>query len=268
MPAVLALLTDFGTHGAYVAAMKGVILGICPAVALVDITHEIGPQGVLEAALTLDACYRWFPPETVFAIVVDPGVGTARRVVAVEAEPYRFVAPDNGLLTGVLRSNSSVRAVELTARRFWRDPVSATFEGRDRLGPVAAWLCRGTPLELLGPAVENLQRVPWPDSSVADGRLSGVLVCADHFGNVLSSIDGAALQAYCGRGAGAVRVVVEGVSGSLPLVKTYGDLDRGQLGALVGSAGWLELCVRDGSAAVLLGTWDQRRLHVSVAAVR
>lgn len=264
MPAVLALLTDFGTRGAYVAAMKGVILGICPEVALVDITHDIGPQAVLEAALTLDACYRWFPAGTVFAVVVDPGVGTDRRAVAVEVETYRFVAPDNGLLTGVLRSEPSVRAVELTARRFWREPVSPTFEGRDRFGPVAAWLCRGTPLDSLGPPVENLQRVPWPCSSLGDGRLGGVVVCTDRFGNVLSSIDRAALEAYCGRDAGAARVLVEGVPGSLPLVKTYGDLDRGQMGALVGSAGWLELCVRDGSAAAHLGTWDQRRLYVSL----
>ncbi len=263
MPAVLALLTDFGTRGAYVAAMKGAILGICPDVTLVDITHEIGPQAVLEAALTLDACYRWFPAGTVFAAVVDPGVGTARRAVAVEVEPYRFVAPDNGLLTGVLRGEASVRAVELSQRQFWREPVSATFEGRDRFGPVAAWLCRGTPLESLGPPVDNLQRVPWPDSSVIDGRLTGVLVCADRFGNVLSSIDRAALDAYCGRAAGVARVLVEGMAGSLPLVKTYGDLDGGQLGALVGSAGWLELSVRNGSAADLLDGWDRRRLYVN-----
>lgn len=265
MSAVLALLTDFGTRGAYVAAMKGVILGICPDVTVVDITHEIGAQGVLEAALTLDACYRWFPSGTVFASVVDPGVGTARRVVAVEAGPYRFVAPDNGLLTGVLRNTPSARAVELTERRFWREVVSATFEGRDRLGPAAAWLCRGTPLESLGSPVENLQQVSWPDSAVTNGRLRGVLVCADRFGNVMSSIDRVALEAYCGRRAATARVFVDGVGESLPLVRTYGDLDPGQLGALVGSADWLELSVRDGSAAALLAPWPERCLSVSVA---
>lgn len=265
MPPVLALLTDFGLADPYVAAMKGVILGLCPEVTLVDVTHDIRPQAVLEASMTLEACYSWFPPRTVFVAVVDPGVGTGRRALAVDASGYRFVAPDNGLLTGVLRRAPSLRAVELTERAYWREPVSATFEGRDKFAPVGAWLCRDLALERLGPAADNLHRVAWPTSAVFDGVLQGVIVCADRFGNLLTSIDRGALDAFNGQGPLPAHVHVEGLAAALPLVRTYGDLEPGRVGALVGSGGWLELCERDGSAAARLGNWADRRVRVGAA---
>src|SRR5262245_40853983 len=130
--------------------MKGVMLGVCPGVTLVDITHEIPPHDVLAGALELAAAYRYFPASTIFLVVVDPGVGSSRRALAVEAGDYRFLAPDNGVLTKVLDEAPAKRAVEITVSRFMRTQVSRTFEGRDRFGPAAAWLATGVDIAELG----------------------------------------------------------------------------------------------------------------------
>src|SRR5947208_1579280 len=140
---VIALLTDFGTRDHYAGTMKGVALGICPDATLVDISHEVPPHDVVAGALELAACYRYFPPATVFLVVVDPGVGSARRGIAADAGDYKFVAPDNGLLTSVLDEHPAKKVVELTERKYARPTVSRTFEGRDRFAPAAAWLAKG-----------------------------------------------------------------------------------------------------------------------------
>src|SRR5918994_487611 len=146
---VIALLTDFGTRDHYAGTMRGVALGICPDAALVDITHDIPPHDVLGGALELSASYKYFPAGTIFLVVVDPGVGSARRPLAAEAGGYRFVAPDNGVLTLAFKDAPPKRVVELTERRYARPTVSKTFEGRDRFAPAAAWLAKG--IELAGP---------------------------------------------------------------------------------------------------------------------
>src|SRR5512138_1442195 len=161
--------------------MKGVILGICPDVALVDISHDIPAHDVLTAALELAACYKYFPPATIFLAVVDPGVGSARRGVAADTGDYRFVAPDNGVLTQVLRESPAKKIVELTERRYARPTVSRTFEGRDRFAPAAAWLAKGTHLAALGRPVADIQRleIPLPEAD-ADG-VRGVVMRVDRF---------------------------------------------------------------------------------------
>src|SRR5262245_43592254 len=140
---VIALLTDFGTRDHYVGTMKGVMLGICPDAALVDITHEIPPHDVLAGALELAAAFRYLPAGTIFLAVVDPGVGSMRRGIAIEAGDYKLVSPDNGVLTPLLDEFNPKRVVELSERRYARPTVSRTFEGRDRFGPAAAWLGKG-----------------------------------------------------------------------------------------------------------------------------
>src|SRR5262249_25133317 len=139
---VIALLTDFGSRDHYAGTMKGVVLGICPDVTIVDITHDLAPHDVLAGALELAASYRYFPSGTIFLVVVDPGVGSTRRGIAAEAGEYRFVAPDNGVLTVALDETPPKRVVELTERRYARATVSRTFEGRDRFAPAAAWLAK------------------------------------------------------------------------------------------------------------------------------
>src|SRR3954465_14248481 len=153
---IIATLTDFGLRDHYVAAMKAVALGICPEVTFVDITHDIAPQDVAGAALELEACCTYFPAATIFLVVVDPGVGSARPALARAAGPYRFVAPDNGVLSPVLGGTRERRVVELTDPTYARPTVSRTFEGRDRFAPAAAWLATGVDLEALGRPIDGI----------------------------------------------------------------------------------------------------------------
>src|SRR6058998_3429222 len=159
---VIALLTDFGTRDHYAGTMKGVALGICPDATLVDISHELPAHDVLAGALELAAAYRYFPAGTIFLVVVDPGVGSSRRGIAAESGDYRFVAPDNGVLTAVLAEHPAKRVVELTERKYARPTVSRTFEGRDRFAPAAAWLAKGIDLAALGRGAANVQRLDIP----------------------------------------------------------------------------------------------------------
>ncbi|HMI43493.1 MAG TPA: SAM-dependent chlorinase/fluorinase, partial [Gemmatimonadaceae bacterium] len=159
MRPVIALLSDFGSRDHYAGTMKGVMIGICPDVTFVDITHDITPHDVVEGALQLVASYRFFPAGTIFLAIVDPGVGSLRRGIAAEAGDYRFVAPDNGVLTAVFRELPPKRIVELTERRYARPTVSRTFEGRDRFAPAAAWLGKGIQLSALGRTVTGYQQL-------------------------------------------------------------------------------------------------------------
>jgi hypothetical protein len=161
---IVALLTDFGTRDHYAGAMKGVVLGLCPEVTLVDIAHDLPAHDVLAGALELAACYRYFPAGTIFLVVVDPGVGSARRGLAAEAGDYRFVAPDNGVLSAVLAETPPRKVVELTERKYARPTISRTFEGRDRFAPAAGWLAKGLALGSLGRTVTDVHaaRVPRP----------------------------------------------------------------------------------------------------------
>src|SRR6266542_2323392 len=159
---VVALLTDFGTRDHYAGTMKGVALGICPDVTFVDITHDLPAHDVVTGALELAACYRYFPNGTIFLVVVDPGVGSTRRGIAAEAGEYRFVAPDNGVLTLVFDEVAPKRIVELTERRYARPSVSRTFEGRDRFAPAAAWLAKGIELSALGRPAGAVTRLDVP----------------------------------------------------------------------------------------------------------
>src|SRR6266542_2863684 len=186
---VIALLTDFGLRDHYAGTMKGVALGICPDATLVDITHDIPPHDVMAGALELAAAYKYFPAGTIFVAVVDPGVGSARRGVAADTGDYRFVAPDNGVLTQVLRESPAKKIVELTERRYARPTVSRTFEGRDRFAPAAAWLAKGIELVALGRPAGDIQRLDLPRPVVEAGRISGRVLRVDRFGNLITNID-------------------------------------------------------------------------------
>jgi S-adenosyl-L-methionine hydrolase (adenosine-forming) len=241
---VLALLTDFGSRDPYVGAMKGAALQVCPELTLVDLTHEIAPHDVGEAARHLAAAAPYFPAGTAFVAVVDPGVGTARRALAARVGPHWFLAPDNGLLSAVLAarppSRGSASIVEIRDPRYQRPVVSRTFEGRDRFAPAAAWLLRGVPLDALGPRVLDPCRIGLPQAVVRDDRLIGTLVGADRFGNVLTSIDRASWDAFAA--GGPVTIALAGAR--LRLVDTYAAIGDGEVAALFGSTGVLEVAAR------------------------
>jgi len=243
---VIALLTDFGPRDHYAGTMKGVILGICPDVALVDISHEVPAHDVAAAALEIAAAYKYFPAGTIFLTVVDPGVGSARRGLAAEAGDYRFVAPDNGVLTLVFREAPPKKVVELTERRYARPTVSRTFEGRDRFAPAAAWLAKGIQLSALGRPLSDFQRldVPVPEMD-ADG-IRGVVLRVDRFGNLVTNIDRPLVERFAQGGAIEIDAGGHRIT---RLVATYAELPREGVGALFGSTDHLELAASSASAA-------------------
>ena len=246
MRPLIALLTDFGTQDHYAGTMKGVILGICPDATLVDITHDIPPHDVTAGALELAAAYKYFPAGTIFVAVVDPGVGSARRGFAADTGDYRFVAPDNGVLTQVFRDTPPKKIVELTERRYARPTVSRTFEGRDRFAPAAGWLAKGIQLTALGRPAPDYHRLDIPVPQIADSTISGVVLRIDHFGNVVTNIDRRAVESVSRSGTMSVSAGGHTVG---RLVATYADIQPGEICALVGSTDQLELAANSESAA-------------------
>lgn len=247
---VIAWLTDFGTRDHYVGTMKGVALSIAPDAVFVDITHDIAPQDILGGALELAASYRFFPSGTIFVAVVDPGVGSGRRAIAVRAGGYAFVAPDNGLLTLVLREIGSHSAVELTEPRFALPVVSRTFEGRDRFAPAAAWLARGVALEAFGPGLATIAQCVFPEAHVTPEQLRGEIVRIDRFGNAITNISRRVLDSWS---AGAEIVVTAGHTVIQGIATTYAHADAHTPCALLGSTDHLEIAVVNGDASSRLG---------------
>jgi S-adenosylmethionine hydrolase len=246
----IALLTDFGTRDHYAGTLKGVILSLCPEATLVDLTHDIPPHDVLGGALELVAAYRYFPAGTIFLVVVDPGVGSTRRGMVADTGDYRFVAPDNGVLSLVLRESRPRKVVDLTERRYARPTVSRTFEGRDRFAPAAAWLARGIEPSAMGRPISAWQTLEVPEPTAEKGRLAGEVLRVDRFGNLVTNIDRRLFDQF--RQEGGIEISVNGTSVER-LVATYAEAAQGTLCALFGSTDHLEVAVNGGSAATALG---------------
>lgn len=239
---IVALITDYGLQDAYVGILKGALLSVNPAARIVDVTHDIPPQDVHEAARILEAAHPYFPDGTVFVAVVDPGVGTDRDILALETDRHVFLAPDNGLLGFLGGARPPRRIVRVINPRFFRTPVSATFHGRDIFAPVAARLAKGLNLARLGPRRKDLPR-PLTDLPRADGtRIRGRIVSVDRFGNLITDIPSALLPTTRNIRIRAGRVVLRSLS------RTYADVRKGGVAALVGSTGHLEISVNQGSA--------------------
>lgn len=251
----VALLTDFGAQDHYVGAVRGAILTVCPAATLVDIAHDVAAHDIEQAAFTLGAAYPFFPPGTVFVAVVDPGVGSERRGLAIDAGGYRFVGPDNGIFSLVLEEHQGARLHQLTNPALFRHRVSPTFHGRDVFGPAAGHLAQGLPLSWVGPPIADPCRFSSPPVvSRGDGEWEARVVHVDRFGNLTTNCHERELQSILGTVGGdpsSIIVVVEGVV--LPFVRTYADLPEGEGCALLGSSRRLEVAVNRGSAARRLG---------------
>jgi hypothetical protein len=237
VPPIITLLTDFGLQDSYVAEMKAVLLTRLPDATVVDVTHEIPPGDVAAARYLLSRSWRRFPLGTVHVVVVDPGVGTTRRALAVHAGGHAFLAPDNGVLTAVL-PGADVVALPTPAE------ASPTFHGRDLFAPAAAELAAGVPLMSLGPIVPDPVRLPVPEPRVTTAGVAGEVIYVDRFGTLVTN-----LTADHTERAGMVMVGRTAV----PLRRTFADVETGVLVAFVGSGGTVEVAVRDGSAASLTG---------------
>ncbi len=241
---IVTLLTDFGAQDGYVAAMKGVMLGLNPALKLIDLSHEVEPQNVPAGAFILEAHYRYFPAGTVHVAVVDPGVGSARAALACYAGGHFFVAPDNGLLD-FCSGFSGVQAVRLTQSRFWRGTISSTFHGRDIFAPVSAHLASGEPLANLGEHFLLQRKLPPLRCEIEEKVLRGQVAYIDRFGNLISNISEQSLREFS-----QGKPVIITLSGHLVggLGETYAEVPPYAPIALIGSFGFLEIGVNLGNA--------------------
>lgn len=256
---LIALLSDFGLRDHYAGTMKGVILGICPDAELVDISHDIPPHDVLSAALELAASYKYFPPGTIFLTVIDPGVGSSRRGLAADTGDYRFVAPDNGVLSAVFQEAPPRKVVELTERRYARPTVSRTFEGRDRFAPAAAWLAKGIQLSALGRPLADPHKLEIPQPRIEGDALSGAVLRVDRFGNAVTNIDRRTFEKFV---EGAQMQVEAGAERIGRLVATYADIGPEEVCALFGSTDHLELAANAASAAERLSLQRGARIII------
>ncbi|MGD0898601.1 MAG: SAM-dependent chlorinase/fluorinase [Thermoguttaceae bacterium] len=247
---IITLTTDFGTGSPYVAAMKGVILTINPAVTLVDITHDVPAQDVHQGALVLENTTAWFPDDTIHVAVVDPGVGTEREIVYARIGKQQYVAPDNGLLSRLLAKTPPTEIRRLANPAYWLQPVSATFHGRDIMAPVAARLSLGLDPRELGPPPSQIAWCEWPEAEVLQDKIRGQVVEIDSFGNLITNI---AAELFARRPTDTRVCVVCSIYETFGIYRTYGSQAAGTLVALVGSSGRLELALVGDNAAARLG---------------
>jgi S-adenosylmethionine hydrolase len=246
---MITLLTDFGTADGFVAAMKGVIATRAPGAVIVDATHDIPPQDVRAGAFALLGYVSHFPAGTIHVAVVDPGVGSARRAIAVEAGGRWFVGPDNGIFTGVYDREAGWRAWQLTEPRFFEHPVSATFHGRDVFAPVAAAIATGVEPAELGPRIDDPVRLAWAAVRHEGGRIRGEVIHVDRFGNLVTNVSRAEAGAEGFPPGAMITVAGRRIGG---LLSTFAEAADGSPFALWGSAGLLEIAVAGGSAAMAL----------------
>ena len=255
---LIALLTDFGLEDPYVGVLKGVIFGIAPQARLVDISHAVPAGDIRWGACQLWSARPYFPPGTIFVAVVDPGVGSARRPVAMAAAGQYFIGPDNGLLSWAAPEPSSVVLLD---RARWQLPaISNTFHGRDIFAPAAAHLVAGVSLTELGSPLDNLQKLAWPSSVPLAGGLQGEILLWDHFGNLITSLSAAELAAL---GSGSTLRFAIGHTQIQGLSSCYSDAAANAPLALIGSSGLLEIALNGGSARARLKAQIGQRVFVT-----
>lgn len=255
MRRIVTLTTDFGTADEFVGVMKGVIISRAPDVQIIDLTHEIPPQDLLRAGYTILASHMYFPPGTIHVVVVDPGVGSSRRIIMVETANQLFLAPDNGVLTPLLASEIHINAYELSAQGLFLRPVSNTFHGRDIFAPVTAALASGDMPYTLGRHIpaQDLQRLAMPRCSfdAETATVEGQVVFLDRFGNAMTSIHRDFIKKQL---PFPLEQLIFEVNGRVvgPLQSSYSSAEPGQALAIIGSRGFVEISVNGGNAVRLL----------------
>lgn len=267
--AMITLTTDFGTGDEYAGLMKAAILSINRSATIVDISHGIDAQDVVQAAFMIESAFAYFPKGTIHVVVVDPGVGTDRAIVGVEAFGHFFVAPDNGVLGMVLESTEPEIAMRLDNRAFFLDRISATFHGRDIMAPAAAHLSLGVPLSRMGRVIAAGDLVTIEDlraSLTPEGKIEGRVIAIDRFGNLVTNISSALLRSagFCpSENQRAIRIVL-GSRHEIDFLSTYADaVSNGPL-ALIGSRGYLEIAVNNGSAHAIFAAGKTTPVRVEL----
>lgn len=248
---IITLTTDYGTNDHLVGVLKGVILKINPEVQIVDITHGVTPYDLLDGAMAITNAYPYFPPRTIHVVIVDPGVGTDRRPLLVSGQNQYFIAPDNGVLSGVYDKEQNFLVRHLTAEHYFLHPVSKTFHGRDVFAAVAGWLSKNWQPGSMGEEITDFKRFALPKPKEADGTLKGVVLKVDSFGNLITNFRVEDLPADAME-KGAIHLQV-GSHAIGKLVPTFAQGNAGEAVAYVGSSGNVEIGVNKGSASKTLG---------------
>lgn len=258
---IITLTTDFGFKDPYAAEMKGVILSINRSTTIIDVTHQIAPQNIMEGALTLSQAYPFFPEETIHVGVVDPGVGGDRRPILIKTDKYFFVGPDNGLFTKILQNEKIEKIIHLTNENYFQTFLSHTFHGRDIFAPVAAHLTLGISINNLGKEIDDPSLLQLPFAMIGKKMVCGSIVYQDSFGNLITNITEEEILSLGNKVSLIVKlnkVIISGV------YNTYGDKDAGELIAIIGSMAYLEIACNGGSAANYLNTGEGTTVEVSV----
>jgi S-adenosyl-L-methionine hydrolase (adenosine-forming) len=249
----ITLTTDFGTNDHFVGVMKGVILDIVPEAQIVDICHAVQAFDVLDGALTISQAYSYFPTRTIHVVVVDPGVGTARRPIIASSDKYHFVAPDNGVLSLVYAREERVHVRHVTSEHYFLQPVSSTFHARDIFAPVAAYLAKEVESQKFGDEVEEYVRFNAPKPKAIDqNRLRGVVLKIDRFGNLITNITPQDAPMLFIEGAKRFKISV-GSREVTELHNAYAEGSPGEVFGILGSMGFLEIAANRGAAAQLTG---------------
>jgi len=262
---MITLTTDFGLTEHYVGAMKGVIYGINPAVQLVDITNAVQSYDILDGAIAISQAYSYFPKDTVHVVVVDPGVGSARRPIIASAGQYLFVAPDNGVLSLVYEREERVAVRHITAEHYFHQPVSNTFHGRDVFAPVAAYLSKGVDAAKFGEEITDFVRFAAPrPKAIAANQWKGIVLKTDKFGNLITNIMPKDIPQIFDGSSSAFKITV-GKAEVTKLCSSYAEGTQGELFAILGSAGFLEISSNKGAASRLVGADKGSEVAITIA---
>lgn len=249
---LIAFLTDFGENDFFVASVKGVISRINPFARIIDITHQVSSFDILRGSFILFACYRYFPSKTIFLVVVDPGVGSSRKIILAETENYFFIGPDNGVLSFALESEKVYEIREVTNCKFFLKEESRTFEARDKMAPVAAWLSKGILPDEFGPQTKDFKRIKNLTVQREKEGIVGSVIYVDKFGNLITNIPLAMVnQLQERRSPRNLNLLVKNRE-IKSFVKSYSSGKRGELFFLEGSLGLVEIASREDSASKIL----------------
>jgi len=260
----IALITDFGEDDFFAASLKGVITRINPSARIIDITHRIPSFDIVAASFVLLSSYKYFPPGTVFLVVVDPGVGSSRKVLLIKTKKFFFIAPDNGVLSLALEEETIEKLIEVKNKKFFLPELSSTFEGRDKMAPVAAWLSKGISCDEFGTEVKQYKKLKSQKPVLKGKEVIGQIVYIDKFGNLITNIPGQMLDSLRAKSRKArPSLHVKGVEvGSF--VQNYSKAKKGELVFLIDSLWMVEIAAREASAAKKLKakTGDEVRISI------
>jgi S-adenosyl-L-methionine hydrolase (adenosine-forming) len=259
---IVTLTTDFGSTDPFVGIMKGVILGVNPEVDIVDICHDIRAYDIMEAAYVIGQAYRYFPPRTIHLVLVDPGVGTARRPLLVSADRYLFLAPDNGVLSVIYSREEALYVRHISSTHYFLEPVSNTFHGRDVFAPIAGWLSRRVETEKFGDLITDFARFAMPLPKRVNKKLiEAIVLRVDRFGTLITNLTPADLPELFGKPPSPFKILV-GKAEITQLKTAYADGAPGELFVIQGSSGYIEIAQNRGSASHMLGVG--RGVEISV----